>query len=409
MLKKISLVLLLLVAACGKQTEESYIDERYVDPVKDVFLFGELDANTKVDIKKANGNKDYSNYQFKMLGKDCYKDNIIDINGNTINLNNYDNVVFEIVSIECNHCRELISNHLDEMLSYDVTLVQYFNIGKAESIIKFYDELGINIPDNLIIIPTNANIHDYIKDYLSVETYPTLVSFVNGKVSFVATGEFDDISMEYFYDISFNNQLTNLVDKNGNDLLSLLREPEDVKAQLSIENQEKIASIDNNQSTIDATYKVIGSSCDFDKISNHKSEIYMNEITDFSIYKDKELVLLYTYLRGDEKDDERVDFINSLIDSNKKYEYIVVLVEGLESSSTIYKGMLKKYKCPTISVLGYMPDDFYKIGINAYPTAFFIRKGTFTGAYSNVKDIDMFNIALDIFLSDDCVALLRNN
>lgn len=409
MLKKLFVVLLLLLTACNTKHEEIITDEKYIDPVMDVFLFGELDPNMKVEIKKANGNKDFSNYQFKMLGKDVYKNDLIDINGNTINLGDYKQVLLEIVSTECNHCRKLIENHLNEMLNHDIKIIQYFNIGDSEAINKFYEDLNIKIPDDLIIIASDDNMHDYIKDYLGLETYPTLISFVDGKVSFVSTGEYEDISMDNFYDLSFNNPLKNLVDKDGNDLLSLYRDIDDVKKQISKQNQEKIASIDNDQSTIEATYKVIGSTCDFDIISNDKSNIYMNEVDDFSVYKDKDLVLLYTYLRGEEKDEDRVNFINSLIDSNDNYEYLVIFVEGLESSSKVYKNMANKFKCPVVSVLGYIPEDFYKVGLAAYPSAFFIRKGTYTGAYSNIENIEKFNIALDIFLSDNSVALLKNN
>lgn len=409
MCKKFLVVLLILLTACGTKPIENKIEEQYVSPVRDIFLFGELDPNTKVDIKKANGNKDYSNYQFKMLGKDTYTNDLTDINNNIINLSDYKQVLLEIVSVECNHCKKLIENHLDEMLGHDIPIIQYFNIGNRDSIINFYKDIDIAIPDNLIIVASDDGMHDYIKDYLNVETYPTLISYVDGKVSFVSTGEYEDISMDAFYDLSFNNILTDLLNKDGNDLLSLYRDIEDVKKQISEENQEKIASIDNDQSSIEATYKVIGSSCDFEKISNDKSSIYMNEIDDFSTYKDKDLVLLYTYLRGNEKDNDRVDFINSLIDSNNNYEYIVIFVEGLEASSKVYKNMNNKFKCPVVSVLGYIPEDFYKVGLAAYPSAFFIRKGTYTGAYSNIKNIEKFNIALDIFLSDNSVALLKNN
>lgn len=409
MLKRFLLIFFVLLTACSKQAEEITVNEEYISPIKDVFLFGELDPNVRAEIKKANGGKDYSNYLFKMLNKNIYMEDLCDINGNTINLTNYDEIVLEVVSIECNHCMKLIKNHLNEMINNEYQLIQYFNVGNTEDIIEFYDSLGIDIPKELIIIPNDEGMYEYVKEYLVCETYPTLVSYVNNKVSFVGTGEYEDTTMDAFYDISFNNRLDKLVDKNGNDLLSILRDIEDVKNDLSIENREKIASIDNDLSTIESTYKVMGSICDYTKISNDKSNIYMNEIDDFNTYKDKNVVLLYTFLRGDEKDDERIDFINSLIDSNDNYEYIVVFVEGLESSSTVYKKINKKFNCPVVSVLGYMPEDFYKIGINQYPTAFFIRKGTFTGAYSNIESIDKFDIALDMFLSEECIALVKNN
>ena len=120
------------------------------------------------------------------------------------------------------------------------------------------------------------------------------------------------------------------------------------------------------------------------------------------------MFLFYLCLKDVDQIDD-LEFINSLINSNSEYTYIVVLVEGLEGSSKIYKQINYKLNCPVVSVLGYLPDAFYPIGMANYPSAIFIKKGIYTGIYSNIESISKFNDALDLFLSDSCLALIKNN
>ena len=120
------------------------------------------------------------------------------------------------------------------------------------------------------------------------------------------------------------------------------------------------------------------------------------------------MTLFFTYLR-DNSETEKVKQINELISSDEGIEYIVVLIEGLESSSAALKDMKIGFSCPVVSVLGYMPDDFFGFGLIAYPTAVFVDRGTFTGAYSDIESKEKMAEAISLFLSDECIAYRRNN
>lgn len=414
MLKKIFVLsLLFLLVACNANKQEVIEIKDYIDPAKDVFLFDEIDENLKEIIKKANGNKDYNNYQFKMLNKEVYKDNLKDIDGNDFCFINdsISSYVLEIVSVDCSHCKDMVKSHIQYMNDSNIKTIQYFNVGDKQDILDFYLELDIDIPNNITIIPHDDGMNDYIKNELKAESYPSLIAYYNNKVSFMEYGDINEEELEAFYQLGFNNTLlidNSLKDINGNDLLSLDRSIEDVEESLSDENINKLESLDNNNKTKDMTLKIIGTKCNYDEISNDKSSIYINEIGDYSVYKNKDVVLLYTYFRSTD-DTDRIDFINSLIESNSEVEYIVVLIEGLEPTSSIYKSMNKKFKAKVTSVLGYTPEDFFKFGISDYPTALFIEKGTFTGAYSNIDGIDNFNKAIDMFIGDNSIALKTNN
>lgn len=414
MLKKIFVLsLLFLLVACNANKQEVIEIKDYIDPAKDVFLFDEIDENLKEIIKKANGNKDYNNYQFKMLNKEVYKDNLKDIDGNDFCFINdsISSYVLEIVSVDCSHCKDMVKSHIQYMNDSNIKTIQYFNVGDKQDILDFYLELDIDIPNNITIIPHDDGMNDYIKNELKAESYPSLIAYYNNKVSFMEYGDINEEELEAFYQLGFNNTLlidNSLKDINGNDLLSLDRSIEDVEESLSDENINKLESLDNNNKTKDMTLKIIGTKCNYDEISNDKSSIHINEIGDYSVYKNKDVVLLYTYFRSTD-DTDRIDFINSLIESNSEVEYIVVLIEGLEPTSSIYKSMNKKFKAKVTSVLGYTPEDFFKFGISDYPTALFIEKGTFTGAYSNIDGIDNFNKAIDMFIGDNSIALKTNN
>jgi PBP1b-binding outer membrane lipoprotein LpoB len=80
MIKRLILLLMVfLLIGCSSRQDETKENIEYIDPVKDIFIFSALDAGTQYRIRKANSNKDYSNYQFKMLFKDVYNSKLHDI------------------------------------------------------------------------------------------------------------------------------------------------------------------------------------------------------------------------------------------------------------------------------------------------------------------------------------------
>ncbi len=411
MLKKIFIVLIsFILVSCATNNEEEKLIDEYIAPVKDVFLFDELDNDLKQRIRNANGNSAFKNYQFYMLGKSIYENDLLDINGNIINFNNYDSFILEVLSTTCSHCRDSLKNNLDSLLELDTTIIQYFNVGDIDDIKNLYEDIDRSIPDNIIVIGKDEGLDDYLRNDIGIERYPTLISYKDNKISFSSIGDMDEESFKSYYEISFINILEkeDLIDSEGNDLLSLNRSVDDVKNDLSIENQNKINDLDNDGYTIEATYKLMGKSVDFTKMSNDKSSPYISEVDDFTIYEDSDLVLLFTFLK-DETQSERIEYINELITSNDEVEYLLVLIEGIDNSSSAYKKMDIKANCPVVSVEGYIPQDFFIIGITSYPTALFIRNGVYTGVYSNIENTIKFNQAIEMFLGDTCISLTRNN
>ncbi len=409
MIRKLLLLLLFFLLMGCKPVEEKNEDIiEYIDPAKDIFIFSALDSGTQYRIRKANGNKDYSNYQFKMLFQDVYEGQLHDINGDLIDLKGSEKLIIEVVSVECSHCRKQNESINDFLEHFDGTFIQYFNIGDNEEIREFYGDS--EIPEELIVISRDEDFKEYLLHELGLKKYPSLLAYYEGKLSFMVDGETDIIGFREFCDLSFEKRLSrdDLIDKDGNDLLTINRTIDDVKNDLSIENQNRIKALDNDGYTAELTYSLMSQKVDFTRISNKKSDIYINEIDDFTIYQDDELVLLYTYLKDDSQID-RVEFINTLMEDNPDLSFIVVLVEGMDSSSNALRNMKVRFNCPVVSTLGYIPEDFFRFSIAGYPSAVFVNRGTFTGAYSNIKDKESFKKATEIFLGEGCVAYKTNN
>lgn len=410
--KLLTVLMILMLFGCNSTQEIIEEKVEYIEPMKEVFIYEEISHDLQNKIRYANNNNEYQNYQFKMLFSDMYTEDVEDIYGNIINLKNYDHLIFDVISTECSHCKKIVSEYLNDYLDKypEYQFVQYFDEGNKEEILQFYSDLGVTPFDNVIIIERNDKLHDYIYNEVGMKAYPTINFFLDGVLRFSVVGELDLRAYSKAIELGFIDPIEqkDLINENGESYLELDRSIDDVKKSLSKENQEKIANLSLDKYTEELTYKLMGTTCDYDDLLKGNA-IYISEIDDYNYYKDKQVVLLYTFLESIE-DTDRIDKVNELIASNNNYEYIVVFIESTSSSSTVYKKMNKKIEgAPIVSILGKMPADFYNYGIVAFPSAVFIDKSTFTGAYSKISDTESFNYALDLFLSDNSVAYVKNN
>lgn len=392
------------MSGCTRKEEKL----EYIDPVRDIFIFGELATDTQTKLKQANANNEFRNYQFLMLGDDAYAKTLKDINDNDVNMNEYDRVMLEIVSVKCSHCRKQL-HELEKMMSFDdVMFIQYFNVGNKQEILKVYEEEGIEIPDNLMIIEHDMDFEDYIRYYLKIENYPTIITYDNGKVVFDTYGEHDENSIDRIYEISFVDPIIedDLCDAEGNKLLDILRTSDDVKNDLSADNQKKLEDLGKKSEEL--TLKLMSKSFDPTVYKKTNNTIYYNEIEDYSDLMEEEVVVLYESLTDDTAK-EKVEFVNNLIAADQDKSYILVLDEGADSSSEILRNMQTRFNCPVVSLLSRIPDDLMIYDINDFPSALFINKGTITGTYLNIKDSESFTNAINMFLGNESIALKKNN
>lgn len=406
MIKKIFIIIcILLLSSCAKEDVEEYIQVEeldFIEPIRSIYLFDEISDELKTELRYCNGSA-YKNYQFKMLGKDIYDDVLLDIYDNEVDLSKYDNVVFEVVSTKCEHCKKMILDNLKQMLNYDCKIIQYFDIGDKKDIEEFYKDIGIEIDDDMTIICHNDKLRDYIKDYLKMETYPTLIAYKDHKVSFNVAGQISIDQFDKFYELAFVEPIN--IDEN---IINLDRTTNDIENELSKDNLDKLKKLDNDQYTYDLSLKIMGKKIDYENISNSDSSVFINEVEDYKEFINEDLIVFYTYLK-DNSETNKVDFINNLIENNSSYNYLILLNEGIDKSSNAYRNMNVKFKARASSMSSNVPDNLLENGMANYPTAVFIKKGVFTGAYSNVENDEQFKKAIDLFLSDNSIALKINN
>lgn len=408
--KLLTLFLIINLVACSNTEVIEEIE--YIDPLREVFIVNELNEDIQNRINNANGEKTYQNYQFKMWYTSPYQKDLEDIDGKTINLTKYDKLIFEVVSIDCAHCKKITKNYLEEYINKypDYKFVQYFDDGSKEEVINFYNNLNKEFINNVTIIAKDDNLHKYIYEEIGMKGYPSTCFYLNNELRFIAVGELDPVKYDNAIDLGFINPLSKeeLVNKDNESILELDRTIEDVRNSFSKENIEKIETLSTDLYTAELTYKLVGNKCDFDDRLKG-NDLYFSEIKDYEKYKNEKVVLLYTLLE-DESETNKIDFINELIKADESLEYIVVFIESYSSSSSVYKKMNKKIEgAPIVSILGQMPIDFYNYGIVAFPSAVFIDRSTFVGAYSKISDVESFKKAIDMFLSDNSIAYKKNN
>lgn len=397
---------MLCLVACENKNEEEEIE--YIEPINNIVIFDELVPDVRVRILKASNNNKPSNEDFKMIGKTLYQKELVDINGNTIKLTDYDNLLVDVISINCGKCRQQLLD-VNKLISDEYTTVLFFDVGTKEEILSLFEELDMEIPEDLIIISENRYLKKYIVDELNIYKYPTMICFKNQKVTFDNSGYLDEDSYEYLIDLGFINPLSekDFLNNDGINAINLNRTIDDLRSDLSKDNLDRLNKLDNDDYTVELTCQLMSKDLDFDDLQECNSNIYINEVEDFSYYKDKKLVIFYTDLKN-VNDTEKIDFFNSLM-ANDEYEYLMVLIEGLESASDVYKSIDSKFNCPVVSNLSSRPIGFFDFGLASYQTAVFVDRGKYVGAYSNIKNLECFNEALKMFLSDECIAYKKNN
>ena len=400
------LLICLLTLLCSCSREEINKTE-YIDPVKDLFVFGELDDDLADRIRSACSGAEFRNYQFTMLEEKIYPETVYDIHNEAVDLKGYDKVCFDIVSVKCSHCKKMLHQLAEVSFDSDTLFVQYFNVGDAKAIEELYEAEGLTMRDDIITLSHSEELEDYIRYDLKIENYPTLITFRDGKVTFSVIGEFAKEKWTEIVDIGFEHpiQREELCDAQGNFLPDLIRTAEDVKESLSEENQTKLEEL--GEQSEDLTLKRMGKTVSFDVYRNTNSDIYYNEISDYSEYKNRDLILFYEDLNGRDVT-ESVSLINELIEADPETEHIVILNEGAASSSSVLKNSGLHYNCPVISMLASIPDDLIDYEISSYPTAVFIEKGTVTGVCAEL-DIERYQEAKQIFLGEGCIARIENN
>lgn len=412
-LSKLFLVSLLLisVSSCKKETDEEInndVQYEYVTPANDTGLFNYLRKDVKDLLFKANTGETLDDNQLKLFNARLYQGSAFDINGNLINFADFNNkdIVFEVVSIYCSHCKVQISKYNESIIEQNpnIQFIQFFAEGDGEAIRNFYKDCNTEIDENVIIIPADKDVLDYILK-IGVNLTPSILCFRDGYLTFPRVGFTTSTAFNCFYDIAFANAFdaSNLVDENNNSIFKNRRTNEDVKNDLKQEDILKLQELDNDGNTENITYSLIGQTLDYTDLFD--SEDPTLPTVDFTKYQNENVAIFYLYMTDLKDTDVGVlKMVNKIISSHPEISFINVIVDEDLSSYSKYISYGIELKGETVSGKSSLPKDFSKIYAYNYPTVTFVEKGTFTGAYSSCSDIKGFDSALELFIGENSIA-----
>ncbi|MBR2578288.1 MAG: hypothetical protein IKE38_05075, partial [Erysipelotrichaceae bacterium] len=342
-------------------------------------------------------------YILEYLGNGLLDYVLTDINGQRIDLNDYrdKHLIIEVAGSWCSHCKDQALLYTDELLEAypDIVFIQYFNEGSINEIKGFYAEIMHPLPDNVMIIPEDAEFSSRLLSTYNPKYYPGFLLFNEGRLSWIKVSSLTKEEMDLVYDLAYVNSLSkdDLTDEDGTSIFSYKRTKNDVISDLGEENYALLKSLDNDGRTIDNTLSYIGK--DFGYRSQYENESAFTAETDFLDYEERDLVIIYCTV----PDERSVRLINDFYAANPDVGVLVLNVTDQDNEK-----MAELLDPPVVSIMNQVPRILNEIVFDSYPSALYVKKGIISGAFSNIKDISLFNRSVDIFLRDTSIALVRN-
>lgn len=407
-MKKVVLILLIfLLAACSTNSGDTKNDTEaleFIKPVEDKEIFSYLNDDAASILKSANSGNSMSNKALENLGKTLPDLTLKTIDNKEVKLSDYQNqkLVIEVVSIYCSHCKDQTYKYTDEMLDLldSVTFIQFFIDGEEDSIKSFYKEINKDIDSRTLVCTKDDDFNAYLKNTLDVDATPTFLFFNNNEISFFKVGLLDIESFNNLYDVAFENtfDISNLTDSEGNSIFTHIRTSDDVLNDLSEDSYNKIKALDNDDSTVNLTLNNIGKTFDFTNQLDDEST-FTSEVN-FIDYIDSSLMII----RVSEYDETFFDLLNEFYKENKDVKMIVINMSDEDNQK-----MADKLDMPFCSVLNQIPEKLNEENLGTNPTCIFVMQGIITGIYSNIDSLDDLTLAKNTFLTDQSIALVKNN
>lgn len=410
-------ILFLIVCLCSCSKNDIEVStHKYIEPVNDKNFFSRLNEETKDILFNANTGNILNDGQLKLFNKELPNLVVKDIDGNDVDFNDYinSNIVLEVVSKNCTHCKEQIRENNSDIIENhnELTFIQYFVEGNREEILEVYRNENAPIEDSVIIIPECEDFLNYLLD-VGVELTPALICYSKGKITWPQVGPTTLSMFNRFYDVAFSDVYNDVkfIDNDGNSIFDNNRSVDDVRNDLSEENIKLLEDLDEDGFTVSETLSIIGNTIDFSNCAVAMDNS-VPVVDDFSIYNDKNVVLFYLYMSDFKNLDlDHINLLSRIVKENSDIEFITIVIDE-DSSSTSYS-VYKKYNKDigglVVSSKSNLPKDTSKIEVSNFPSAIFIEKGTFVGAFSGLSDIKGFNNAKKLFFGENSIAYLENN
>lgn len=404
---KVFLVVLLLSACAPKNSKE--VQDKYIKPINLVNFYEILNDNLKNRLTKVYGDSKVENNLFEMVGKELKDLVVIDYYDNPVYFRDFKQgkVIIEVVQNSCEHCKKQVPLTEEIMKRVnDITFVEYFAYGNVDQINEFYESTNSSIPKDVIIIPENKELSNFIFD-LGVDSTPTFLFCENGIIKFAKIAELSYAQYSNAYDVSYVNTFTvdDLVTNDNTSVFLANRDYNDVLNDLSKASKDKLALIDKSE---ELTVNVIGQFVEFYSLyQEEEGAIY--KLDSYTQYINKPLVVFYLGNIHDNMEDD-ITLINSFVKNHPDLNVLTLLMDTKDvQTSKVYQEMDLELECDYVSSNAEIPKQFLDTKVNEYLAALFIQENTFTGGVSGIKDLDTIERAYEAFIGDDSIALIKNN
>lgn len=411
MKKLLTIIIVLCLFGCKNiqdNNEEEVINNKYIEPINEVNYFNELNDEIKNKLKDVYGDSDVPNNILEMYGKDFKAVEAIDYYGNTFDFNDYINTdfVLEISQKICNHCQKQVPLTEEILNNDDVLFIQYFANTDKEGVDGFYEESKHKIPEKLKVLVENDEMNDVITE-IGVDSTPTFLFVHNNKVTFACSGELSYAHYLNAKELAFDSlfDVKSLTNSEGESVFSMLRDYDDVLNDLSTSNKDKLALVENSE---EVTVNNIGKYVEFFTVYElgEKAPLYN---LNFKQYVNKPLVVFYLgNINNNLEEDIRI--INEFYSKYQDVNMVTILMDNKDFETSIpYSKLENKLLTDVVSSDGEIVKDILDAKVITYPACIFIQDNTIVGGLNDFKSLDTLDLAYDIFMGEDSIALMNNN
>lgn len=417
-MKKILIfIIILCLFGCKSEEElnnndnsiiEDMIVDKYIEPINEVNYFDELNDDIKSDLLGVYGDSEVPNNILEMYGKEFKAVSLSDYYGNTFDFNDYLNIdfVLEISQRICNHCKKQVPLTEEILNNDDVMFIQYFANTDKTGVDEFYEESKHEIPSKLKVLVENKEMSDVISE-IGVNSTPTFLFVHNNKITLACSGELSYAHYLNAKKFAFDSliDVKSLTNSEGASVFSLSRNYDDVLNDLSTTNKDKMALVENCE---EVTVRNIGKYVEFFTVYElgEKAPLYN---LNFKQYVNKPLVVFYLGNINDNLDDD-IRVINEFYSKYQDINMVTILMDNDDFETSLpYSKLENQLLTDVVSSGGEIVKDILDAKVITYPACIFIQDNTIVGGLNSFKNLGTLDLAYNIFMGDDSIALKENN
>lgn len=342
--------------------------------------------------------------------------------GNTLNISGLKgkNIVMEVVAYWCQYCQQETKDYLPEVMAEnpDVTFVQAFMQGAKEdsitdddgntetkdTIAQFYQKAGTSIPEKLIVTQESEAFEYYMRNTIKIESYPCIV-FINkdGRISWVREGLADKETFTKMIQYAFSDDplYENLADGLSKPS-DFIRNPEDVKNDLSIDAQAAIEELETTDNAKTMAYGNMGMD-----VASKEPTVQDMDGNEFNVSTLKGIT---DYLFLTESDKDLTDAATAFAELEQAYpdnNYVILIVPDTTGDGSKVKESLGE-SAPSgtyLDAYSSIPEGLYPLLLYETPTIVYVDEDqkVSLGSHSGDFSIETLKKAQKLFAGDNPV------